>query len=83
MRRTQDDSSPSRNAADDDARSLQERAGVPETRLGLAHSATGSNAGPSHTGAPSPEDNDVFTGTSSGSSLRGKPHKGSREDIGM
>lgn len=82
MRTNQHDSSRAAKTSDDEL-SLEERAGVPQTRLGLAHSATGGNAGPSRTGAPFPEENDVFTGTSSGSSLRGKPRRGSREDIGM
>lgn len=63
--------------------SLEDLAGVPETRLGTGHSATGSNSGPSRSGAPFPEENDTFAGTSSGSSLRGKPRRGSIEDIGM
>lgn len=82
MRTNQDDARKSATDRQTDA-SLEERARVPATRIGLAHSATGGNAGPQHTGAPPPDDIDVFTGTSSGSSLRGKPRRGSREDIGM
>lgn len=44
-------------------------------------SATLSNIGPQYAGAPEDvEEFDVYTGTSSGSGLRGKPHAGSRED---
>lgn len=49
-------------------------------RLVPGASATRSNVGPQRAGAPEAEELDAPEGTTSGTGLRGKPHRGSKLD---